>query len=164
MNINLKGVWMCMKYQIPAMLKHGKGAIVNISSVYGFKPSDVGHAAYCTSKYGVIGLSKTAAIDYAQQGIRVNVVSPGYTHSEMVDPAVEAFPELMKTAVTPVFRSKPPWRLRRDGGGDHLVMFGCGKVCKWRRPRRRRRRHITPVLTTAGGYPLRFARALTQDA
>jgi len=99
MNINLKGVWMCMKYQIPAMLKNGKGAIVNISSVYGFKPSDVGHAAYCTSKYGVIGLSKTAAIDYAQQGIRVNVVSPGYTHSEMVDPAVEAFPELMKTAV-----------------------------------------------------------------
>jgi NAD(P)-dependent dehydrogenase (short-subunit alcohol dehydrogenase family) len=99
MNINLKAVWMCMKYEIPAMLKHGKGAIVNVSSIYGFKPSDVGHAPYCTSKFGVIGLSKTAAIDYAQQGIRVNVVSPGFTHSEMVDPAVEAFPEVLKTVV-----------------------------------------------------------------
>ena len=99
MNVNLKGVWMCMKYEIPAMLKDGKGAIVNISSVYGFKPSDIGHAPYCTSKYGVIGLSKTAAIDYAPQGIRVNVVSPGYTHSEMVDPAAEAFPEVMKAVL-----------------------------------------------------------------
>jgi NAD(P)-dependent dehydrogenase (short-subunit alcohol dehydrogenase family) len=50
----------------------------------------VGHAPYCTSKFGVIGLSKTAAIDYGQQGIRVNVVSPGFTRSEMVDPTVEA--------------------------------------------------------------------------
>jgi NAD(P)-dependent dehydrogenase (short-subunit alcohol dehydrogenase family) len=45
MNVNLKGVWMCMKYEIPAMLKHGKGAIVNISSIYGAKPSDAGHSA-----------------------------------------------------------------------------------------------------------------------
>jgi NAD(P)-dependent dehydrogenase (short-subunit alcohol dehydrogenase family) len=95
LNVNLKAVWMCMKYEIPEMLKQGRGSIVNISSIYGFKPSDVGHAPYCTSKYGVIGLSKTAAIDYARQGIRVNVVSPGFTHSDMVDPAVEAFPELM---------------------------------------------------------------------
>jgi NAD(P)-dependent dehydrogenase (short-subunit alcohol dehydrogenase family) len=99
MNINLKGVWMCMKYEIPAMLKSGKGAIVNVSSIYGFKPSDVGHAPYCASKHGVIGLSKTAAIDYAQQGIRVNVISPGFTHSEMVDPVVEALPEVMKSVV-----------------------------------------------------------------
>ncbi|MEE9230748.1 MAG: glucose 1-dehydrogenase [Acidobacteriota bacterium] len=100
MNTNLKAVWMCMKYEILAMLKQGKGAIVNISSIYGFKPSDVGAAPYCTSKFGVIGLSKTAAIDYAQQGIRVNVVSPGFTHSEMVDPYVETAPELIKAAVS----------------------------------------------------------------
>ena len=72
---------------------------MNISSTYGFRASDVGHAPYCTSKHGVIGLSKTAAIDYAQQGIRVNVVSPGFAHSEMVDPAVEAFPDFMKAVV-----------------------------------------------------------------
>lgn len=100
MNTNLKAVWMCMKYEILAMLKQGQGAIVNIASIYGFKPSDVGHAPYCASKFGLIGLSKTAAVDYAQQGIRVNVVSPGYTHSEMVDPYVEAAPELVKAVVS----------------------------------------------------------------
>jgi A-factor type gamma-butyrolactone 1'-reductase (1S-forming) len=97
MNVNLKGVWICMKHEIPAMLKHGKGAIVNISSIYGSKPSDVGHAPYCASKFGLIGLSKTAAIDYGQQGIRINVVSPGYTHSEMMDPFVQALPDVVKT-------------------------------------------------------------------
>jgi len=63
MNINLKAVWMCMKYEIPAMLKQGKGAIVNNSSIYGSKPSDIGHAPYSTSKFAVIGLSKAAAVD-----------------------------------------------------------------------------------------------------
>ena len=81
------------------MLKQGQGSIVNISSVYGLKPSDVGHAPYCTSKFGVIGLSKTAAIDYAQQGIKVNVVSPGFTHSEMVDPYVDDAPDMVKALV-----------------------------------------------------------------
>ncbi|HYL72843.1 MAG TPA: glucose 1-dehydrogenase [Bryobacteraceae bacterium] len=99
MNVNLKGVWMCMKYEIPAMLQHGKGAIVNVSSIYGFKPSDVGHAPYCTSKFGVIGLSKTAAVDYGQQGIRINVVSPGFTHSEMVDPFMESAPHLQNALI-----------------------------------------------------------------
>ena len=99
MNTNLKAVWMCMKYEIPAMLKQGSGAIVNISSIYGFKPSDIGHAPYATSKFGINGLSKSAAIDYGQQGIRVNVVSPGFTHSEMVDPYVEQAPDLVNTLV-----------------------------------------------------------------
>lgn len=100
MDTNLKGVWMCMKYQIPAMVKHGAGAIVNVSSIYGFKPSPIGGAGYSASKHAVIGLSKTAAIDYAQQGIRINVVSPGFTHSEMVDPFLEQAPDLMKDVIT----------------------------------------------------------------
>lgn len=99
MDTNLKAVWMCMKYQIRAMLKQGAGSIVNISSIYGYKPSDVGHAPYCASKYALIGLSKSAAIDYGQQGIRVNVVSPGYTHSEMIDPVAEAQPEFIHAVV-----------------------------------------------------------------
>lgn len=99
MNINLKAVFMCMKHQIPAMLQRGKGAIVNVSSIYGYKPSDISHAPYCASKFGVIGLSKTAAIDYAKQGIRVNVVSPGFTRSEMIDPTQEATAELIKTLI-----------------------------------------------------------------
>lgn len=98
MNVNLKSVFLGMKYEIPAMLQTsgGRGAIVNVSSVYGLKPSDVGHAPYCASKFGMIGLSKTAAIDYGQQGLRVNVVSPGFTRTEMVDPTVEATAELFK--------------------------------------------------------------------
>jgi NAD(P)-dependent dehydrogenase (short-subunit alcohol dehydrogenase family) len=99
MNTNVKAVWMCMKYEIRAMLHQGKGAIVNISSIYGLKPSDIGHAPYCASKFALIGLSKTAAIDYAQQGIRVNVVAPGFTHSEMVDPYVESAPEVVNALV-----------------------------------------------------------------
>ena len=95
MDTNFKAVWRCMKAEIPAMLAGGGGAIVNVASIYGMKPSDIGHAPYSASKFGLIGLSKSAAVDYAQQRIRVNVVAPGYTHSEMVDPYVAAAPELV---------------------------------------------------------------------
>lgn len=90
---NLTGVWLSMKYQIPAMLKSGGGAIVNASSTYGLKPSTAGHVPYAAAKHGVIGLTKTAAIEYAKAGLRINAICPGWTHSEMVDPALEALPE-----------------------------------------------------------------------
>ena len=86
MNVNLKGVWLCMKHEIPAMLAQGAGAIVNVASIYGLKPSDLGHAPYSTSKFGVVGLTKSSAIDYGQLGLRINAVAPGFTRSEMVDP------------------------------------------------------------------------------
>jgi len=98
-NTNLRAVFVCMKYQIPALLARGGGAIVNMSSMYGLKPSDLGHSPYCASKFGVIGLTKTAAVDYGDKGIRVNAVCPGFTHSEMVDPYVESAPELMGRVV-----------------------------------------------------------------
>jgi NAD(P)-dependent dehydrogenase (short-subunit alcohol dehydrogenase family) len=92
MSVNLKGVWLCMKYQIPEMLKNGRGSIVNNSSIYGLAASTVGHVPYAVSKHGVIGLTKTAAFEYAKKGIRVNAVCPGYTHSELVDGAIDALP------------------------------------------------------------------------
>lgn len=95
MNANLKSVWLCMKHEIAAMLEHGKGAIVNNASIYGLIPSDFGHAPYCASKFGVVGLTKSAAIDYAQQGIRVNAICPGYAHSEMVDPYAHTLGEIV---------------------------------------------------------------------
>jgi len=64
----------------------GRWAIVNVASIYGSQPSDVGHAPYCASKFGVIELTKSAAVDYGQSGLRINAVAPGYTHSEMVNP------------------------------------------------------------------------------
>ena len=90
MNVNLRAVWLGMKYQIPAMLAGGSGSIVNVSSIYGYKPSPIGHAPYAASKHAVIGLTKSAAIDYGTQGLRCNVVAPGFTRSEMIDPTSEA--------------------------------------------------------------------------
>jgi len=92
---NLTGVWLSMKYEIPAMLANGGGAIVNASSTYGLKPSTAGHVPYAVAKHGVIGLTKTAAIEYAKAGLRINAICPGWTHSEMVDPALDAFPDLL---------------------------------------------------------------------
>lgn len=93
MGVNLKGVWLCMKHEIPAMLANGSGAIVNVASIYGLKPSDIGTSTYATSKFGVVGLTQSAAADYGQRSIRINAVAPGFTRSEMVDPTQPAAAE-----------------------------------------------------------------------
>jgi NAD(P)-dependent dehydrogenase (short-subunit alcohol dehydrogenase family) len=84
MNVNVKGVWLSMKYEIPAMLKTGGGAIVNCSSVAGVIGFP-GIGIYIASKHAVIGLTKTAALEFSAKGIRVNAVNPAVIDTEMVD-------------------------------------------------------------------------------
>jgi len=84
MGVNVKGVWLSMKYEIPQMLKTGGGAIVNCSSVAGVIGFP-GIGIYSASKHAVIGLTKAAALEFSAQGIRVNAVNPAVIDTEMVD-------------------------------------------------------------------------------
>jgi NAD(P)-dependent dehydrogenase (short-subunit alcohol dehydrogenase family) len=84
MDINVKGVWLSMKYEIPRMLEQAGGAIVNCSSVAGVIGFP-GIGIYAASKHAVIGLTKVAALEYSAQGIRINAVNPAVIDTEMVD-------------------------------------------------------------------------------
>ena len=88
MDVNLKGVWLSMKYEIPQRLKQGGGAVVNMSSIAWLVGSPSGLAAYSASRHGVVGLTRPCALEYPQSGIRINAVCPGVIRTPMTEPGM----------------------------------------------------------------------------
>ena len=138
---NLTGVWLCMKYEIPAMLKRGGGAIVNNGSVTGLVgiAGPVGNVA---TKHGVSGLTKSTALQYATQGIRVNAVAPGVIHSALIEQIKALHPD----AEAAMLASVPQGRFGNPEEVAEVVIFLCSD----------RASHITGhVLAIDGGITAR---------
>lgn len=120
-NVNLKGVFLCMKYQINQFLAQGNGgAIVNTASVAGLVAAK-GVPAYVAAKHGVVGLTKTAAVEFAKKGIRVNAVCPGGIRTEMLERALNEKPWVEKQ----LLKLQPIGRLGDPAEVGKVVVFLC---------------------------------------
>ncbi len=118
--INLKGVWNCMKYELLQMRKQGSGAIVNNSSLGGLVGLP-GRAIYHATKHGVLGLTKSAALEYAARGIRINAICPGTIRTPMVEEMLAKEPEAMKE----ILRDQPIGRLGEPEEIASVVLWLC---------------------------------------
>jgi len=123
-NINLKGIWLCMKHEIPYLLKQGKGAIVNTASIAGVVGFP-GMAAYVSSKHGVIGLTKVAALELAKTNVRVNALCPGVIHTPMVDRALSPELETAYNAMIPQGRMGQPEEMA------NTIVFLCSDAASY---------------------------------
>lgn len=123
---NLRGVWACMKYEIPEMIKQKKGVIVNCSSIAGIVGSQ-GISSYDASKHGVIGLTQTAALEYANQGIRINAVCPAGVKTPMLARFTKNDPEAEKQmdAMHPIGRAANPEEIA------NAVVFLCSDMASF---------------------------------
>jgi NAD(P)-dependent dehydrogenase (short-subunit alcohol dehydrogenase family) len=122
--VNLKGVWLCMRAEIRQMLTNGGGAIVNTSSVGGLSAVP-GSGVYAAAKHGVIGLTRTAAVEYAKQNIRVNAICPGLTKTGMTDRLSAADPALIAAVMPPMGRMAQPAEIAE------AVVFMCSDAASY---------------------------------
>jgi len=118
--VNLRGVWACMKHELRQMREQGSGAIVNCSSIGGLIGLP-GRAAYHAGKHGVIGLTRSAALEYAPRGIRINAVCPGTIDTPMVAEMLAKEPDAMKE----ILRDQPIGRLGRPDEIASAVLWLC---------------------------------------
>lgn len=124
LGVNLKGVWLCMRAEIRQMLSQGGGAIVNTSSVGGLTAVP-GAGVYTAAKHGVIGLSRTAAVEYAQQNIRVNAICPGLTQTAMTDRLQQMNPGCFAAIMPPMGRMAAPAEIAA------VVVFLCSPAASF---------------------------------
>ncbi len=122
--INLTGVWLCMKYEIQQMKRQGAGAIVNIASNFGLVGS-YGMPAYSAAKHGVLGLTKTAALENAKLGIRVNAVCPGPVQTPLVDQMLLAQPEAAADIMKTITGRLPLGRIGRPEEIGGAIVWLC---------------------------------------
>jgi NAD(P)-dependent dehydrogenase (short-subunit alcohol dehydrogenase family) len=120
-SINYQGVWSCMKYELQQMRRQGSGAIVNCSSIGGIRAGAL-RGVYHGAKHGVIGLTKSAAVEYAGRGIRINSVSPGLFHTAMADQMIAGG---QKEALDGMLAQVPIGRLGRPEEIASTVLFLC---------------------------------------
>ncbi len=120
LDINLSGVWYCMRAQLPIMAKRGHGVIVNLASIAGLNGFP-GNAAYAASKHAVLGLTKSAALEYVKTGVRVNAICPGFRDTPLVDFAANEVPGLLDVIVG----STPAGRLGTPDEVAAAVMYVC---------------------------------------
>lgn len=117
---NTKSVWLCMREQLPLMLKNGSGSIVNVSSVAGLQPLP-GNVAYTASKHAVIGITKTAALEYAAKNIRVNAVCPAFHDTPMVQQTLMQNDDIFKKMMF----LNPMRRLGKTSETTKVISFLC---------------------------------------
>jgi NAD(P)-dependent dehydrogenase (short-subunit alcohol dehydrogenase family) len=141
-SINLRGVWSCMKFELRQMRKQGSGAIVYCSSIGGLVGSP-GRGTYQATKHGILGITKSAALEYAARGIRVNAVCPGLIHTPMAD-------RMMATgqadALNAMLKNVPIGRLGRAEEIADAVLWLCSSAASL---------VVGHALTVDGGYTIR---------